>query len=241
VFFGFLNVGRAKDYIGAESFVAQADTAISENVFLAQGSQFTRPANVDGYWTLRSFFTAGLPFRPMKSNLNVNWGYRFSRTPGIINGATNVSRVHNVDGGFVLGSNISPEIDFAISYAANFSAISNTVYPELDADYLYHRASARLNWLPRRWAVVDTNVNLTRYQGLTDDFNESKVLWNAGVGYKFLKGNGGEIKLVVADILNKNNNVTRTVNEFYVEDNETNVLGRYLLLNLTYTLRNYRM
>ena len=56
-----------------------------------------------------------------------------------------------------------------------------------------------------------------------------------------VKGNGGELKLIVADILNQNTSVSRTVNAFYVEDNVTNVLGRYIMLNFTYTLRNFRL
>ncbi len=44
---------------------------------------------------------------------------------------------------------------------------------------------------------------------------------------------------MVSDILNQNTSIVRTVNEFYVEDNQSNVLGRYVLLNFTYRIRNF--
>ena len=46
---------------------------------------------------------------------------------------------------------------------------------------------------------------------------------------------------MMVDILNQQTALVRTVNEFYIEDNLSNVLGRYLILNLTYTLRNFRI
>ena len=67
------------------------------------------------------------------------------------------------------------------------------------------------------------------------------MLLNAGIGYKFFKNYGGEIMLLAYDLLNQNASVGRTVNEFYIEDNVTNVLGRYIMLRFTYNLRNFRL
>ena len=119
--------------------------------------------------------------------------------------------------------------------------IANTIFPELDGNYLVQLSSAKATWLPWQNLVLDTNLGLSQYAGLGGEFDQSIVLWNAGVGYKFLKGNAGEVKLMIADILNQNNSISRTVNEFYIEDNETQVLGRYVMLNFTYRLRNFRL
>ena len=146
-----------------------------------------------------------------------------------------------MNGGFVLGSNVSERLDFTLSYSMNYNIVGNSVYPELDANYLNHRSSVRFNWLPWRSIILSTNLNYSQYQGLDDSVDQNAVLWNVAFGYKFLKGNGGEVRLIVADLLNQNNNVSRTVGEFYVEDNMSNVLGRYIMLNFIYTLRNFRI
>ncbi|MFQ5569912.1 MAG: outer membrane beta-barrel protein [Rhodothermales bacterium] len=241
VFIGFVAVSQTRDYIGSESLLAEEDMTLDGGILLAQGSQFTRPVNLDGYWNARSFFTLGFPVKLLKSNLNLNAGYTYARTPGVINGVLNTSAVQNVSGGAVLGSNISERLDFTLSFALNYNLVENTVYPELDANYLFHRSSVRFTWLPWKALVLNTTVNYSSYEGLDDTIDQSALLWNAGVGYKFLKGNGGEVKLVVADLLNQNNSVSRTVNEFYIEDHVTNVLGRYVMLRFTYTLRNFRL
>ncbi|MEM8484414.1 MAG: TonB-dependent receptor [Bacteroidota bacterium] len=240
VFMGFASMTQTNNNIGTESFIALADTMIAPGVLLTQGSQFSRPVNVDGYWNVRSLFTLGLPAAGIKSNVNLNAGYTFSNTPGTINGIENVSRVQTLTGGAVIGSNISERVDFTLTYSLNFTDVNNTVYPELDANYLFHRAGARINLLFGKGWVFDTNLNLLQYAGLSDSFDQNNLVWNAGIGYKFLRGNGGEVKLLLADILNQNQSLSRTVNEFYIEDNTSNVLERYLMLNFTYKLRHFR-
>ena len=241
VFMVNASFSKMDHYIGRASTIATENIELSEGVIMAQGSQFTRPVNLDGFWNMRSFITLGLPFEVIKSNMNLNGGYTYSHTPGYINKAENISEVHNVNGGFVLGSNVSERLDFTLSYSMNYNIVGNSVYPELDANYLNHRSSVRFNWLPWRSIILSTNLNYSQYQGLDDSVDQNAVLWNVAFGYKFLKGNGGEVRLIVADLLNQNNNVSRTVGEFYVEDNMSNVLGRYIMLNFIYTLRNFRI
>lgn len=82
-------------------------------------------------------------------------------------------------------------------------------------------------------------MNHTYYAGLGDDYDQNYLLWNAGIGYKFLKNKAAEIKLSAFDLLNQNNSVNRTVTETYIEDSETEVLNRYFMLTFTYNLRNF--
>lgn len=236
-----VSLSQTSNNIGSETILAEEQMRLDNGVVLAPGSQFSRPVNLDGTWNLRSFFTFGLPTPALKSNLNMNAGYTFSRTPGLINQVKNISNVHNLNAGFVLGSNISERVDFTVSYSMNKNIVKNSVYSETDGNYLFHRSSIKLNLLPWNSVVFQSSLSYLEYFGLGDDFDTSSVLWNAGIGYKFLKGNGGEIKFMVADILNQNVALVRTVNEFYIEDNLSNTLGRYLILNFTYTLRNFRI
>lgn len=241
ILIGYVSASQSRDYIGTASFFAETDTLLQQSVLLLQGSQLSTPVNLNGYWNVRSFFTLGLPVDALKSNLNMNAGLTYTRTPGRINDEENIANIYNLNGGIVLGSNISERVDFTLSAAANYNIVSNTIFPELDGNYLVQLTSAKATWLPWQNLVLDTNLGLSQYAGLGGEFDQSIVLWNAGVGYKFLKGNAGEVKLMIADILNQNNSISRTVNEFYIEDNQTQVLGRYVMLNFTYRLKNFRL
>lgn len=240
VFMGYLSASKTNDYIASTSFIAEGDTLIQPNVLLLQGGQFSRPENLGGYWNARSFFTYGMPVGWMKSNLNFNAGLSYSRTPGLINEVLNTSQVTNLNGGAVVGSNISEQVDFTVSYAATYNIVENSIYPALDSNYLLHASSVRFNWLPWKAVVFDTKLTYSQYTGLGDSIDQNSIRWDAGIGYKFVKDDVVEVKLLVADILNQDDTISRTVTETYIEDNQTQTLGRYVMLNLTYRLRNFR-
>ncbi len=236
---GMVSAGYTTDYIGNSSFFAQADTMLRPNVVLLQGAQFTQPENLGHQWNVRSFFTVGVPL--WKTNVNVNGRVNYTQTPGIIDGFSNTSEVTGLSGGAVISSNISPELDFTLSYSGMYSLVHNSLYPELDNNYLLHNAGVRFYWMPLPRLVLESNLALMQYTGLGDTFDQSSTLLNLGVGYKFLKDQSVQVKLLVADVLAQNNNLTRTVTDIYTEDNQTQTLGRYIMLNLSYRLRNFRL
>ncbi len=237
--FAFFNTSFTDDFIATSTLIASRDTTLQEGVTLFRGAQLSQPVNLSGNWNARSFLTYGMPVKALKSNLNINAGLSYARTPGLINNVQNESQTYNVNGGLVLGSNISEKIDFTVSYSANYNIVENTLQPQLNNNFFFHNASLRFNWLPWKGLVLNTDVTNTLYTGLGNDFNQNFVLWNAAIGYKFLKGNAGELRLNAFDLLGQNNSIARVVTETYVEDNITQVLTRYFMLSFVYNLRNF--
>ena len=220
-------------------FTARKDTAINNEYILHKGSQLTRPVNLNGYWNGRTFLTYGLPVTKIKSNLNLNGGLTYARTPGMINSKINFSNTYAFTGGFVLGSNISPKVDFSISSTGNYTIVDNSIQPTLNNNYYYQISGVKANWLPWKGIVLGTDLTNTYYTGLAgNSFNQNFWLWNASAGYKFLKNQAAELKLSVFDLLGQNTSVSRTVANTYIEDNKTTVLTRYFMLTFTYTLKN---
>ena len=241
IFFGFASMSFSNNQIGNESLIAEQDMVLDGDVSLLQGSQFSRPINVDGYKNFRSFLTFGRPASFIKSNLNLNAGVNWSETPGIINGQDNVSNQKGLNGGLVISSNISPRLDFTLNQNFSYNISENSIYPDLNSDYTNYRATGKITGMPTKALVLETSLTYNKLGGLGAGFDDTSFLLNAALGYKFLDGNGGEVRLIMADILNQNTNVSRSITEFYVEDNSSNVLGRYIILNFTYTLRNFRL
>jgi hypothetical protein len=194
---------------------------------------------LDGQWNVRSFLNYGLPVSLIKSNVNISTGYTYANTPGLINGEANTSEVQTVTGGAVIGSNISTSIDFTVNYRINYNVVRNSLYPELNNNYSDHRVTGKIDIRPLRQLVLNSSLSYRFYTGEVETIGSVSPIWNAGIGYKFLQGNGGELKLGIADILDQSVSQGRTINEFYIEDNSSNTLGRYVMLSFTYTLRNY--
>jgi vacuolar-type H+-ATPase subunit D/Vma8 len=67
------------------------------------------------------------------------------------------------------------------------------------------------------------------------------VIWNAAVGYKFLKNKQADLRLYVFDLLRQNRSIQRNVSDNYYEDVQANVLTQYSMLIFTYNIRSFRM
>jgi hypothetical protein len=180
-----------------------------------------------------------MPVKFIKSNLNWNVGYTYLQTPGMIDNVSNISRTSNYNVGAVLASNISEYVDFNLSYTANFNIVKNTIQPQLNNNYFNQVAGFQINLLTKSGWVVQSDLNNQSYKGLTDGFNQSFWLWNMSAGKKFLKGQKGELRLSVFDLLNQNKSIERNATETYVEDVQTQVLKQYFMLTFSYRLRNF--
>ncbi|HEY0679260.1 MAG TPA: outer membrane beta-barrel protein [Chitinophagaceae bacterium] len=237
--FANLFVQHTQDYITNASYLINQDSAISSSIILRKGARLTKPVNLNGYWTARSFLTFGFPLNFIKSNLNWNAGLSYSRIPGLIDNEENISNNYNYNLGAVIASNISEYIDFTVSYSANFNVIKNSIRPELNDNYFNHVLGFQMNLLSKNGWLLQNDLNNQMYRGLTGDFNQNYWLWNIAAGKKFLKDQKGELKLSVFDLLKQNQAISRVATETYIEDVQNDVLQQYFMLTFTYRLRNF--
>lgn len=238
-FFAGVFYQQASDYITNGIFLASKDSLLARDIVLNKGAQLSKPINLSGYRTLRSFINWGFAIRPLKSNLNLSAGLNYGRTPGQLNGVNNYSNSFTYNLGATLASNISEYVDFNLNYSANFSQVKNTLQPLLNNKYYFHSAGLKINLLSTNgWFILNDIAN-QQYSGLADGFNQSFWLWNVSGGKKFLKDRRGEVKLTVFDLLKQNQSISRNVGDGYIEDVQTDVLQQYFMLTFTYTLRNF--
>lgn len=237
-FFANISSTLTNNYIGNSTFLASNDTLIA-GIPLRKGSQLSRPVNLSGYVNLSSLLTYSLPVKWIKSTLNIQGGVNYSMKPGEINGLRNETSTTTYNGGVVVASNISEKIDFTLSYNGGWNEVQSTLQPSLNNNYVVQTAGFKWNWLPWKGLVLNSEVTHSRYNGLGSGFNQNFTLWNAGIGYKFLKGKSGELRATAFDLLNQNTSISRTITETFVEDNRTKVLNRYFMLTFTFTFRKF--
>ena len=238
--FAFVNLTRETNSIGTASVLATENTRIDDRIVLQQGAQFSRPINLsDPSFSVRSFMGVGTPFPLLRSNLNFRGGLSYTLSPSLINGTDNLSTQYSYNGGLTLGSNISERLDFTLTYNSSYTVASNSFYTALDENFYRHDMGFQFTWLPIGGLIFENNVTFNDYIGLDETLYPKTFIVNAGVGYKFLRSDVAEIKLVVGDIFNQETGIRRSITDAYIEDSEQQVLGRYLLLNLSYRFRNF--
>ncbi len=234
-FFGSMT----NDYVATATYIASQDSVLTPSVTLFRGSQLTKPVNLNGQRNFNMFVTYAQPLKFIKTNINLNAGFVMNRTPGLINNVEGITRSFNYNAGVVLASNISQYVDYTISYNGSFNNAKSSLQSQPDNKYFSHSASARLNLLNKKGWLFNTDVTNQLYSGLSDGFNQNYWLWNMAVAKKIFKGQKGEIRLSVFDLLNQNQSITRTVSETYIEDVNTKVVKQYFMLTFTYNLKNF--
>jgi hypothetical protein len=237
--FVMLGGSFTRNYIGTSTFIANTDTMLSSGVFLQRGAQLSSPVNLNGMGSLRTFANYSFPVKKLKSNFNLNGGANYSRTPGIVNGAVNFANSISPNFGLVISSNISEKVDFTISSNTSYTTVSNSLQKALNSAYTNQMSKFRIQANPWKGLVLQTEVTHQLFNGLSTDLNNNFLIWNAGIGYKFLKKRAAELRLTAYDILRQNNSLSRNITETYYEDVQTNVLQRFFMLTFTYNLRAF--
>jgi hypothetical protein len=237
-FFANLFLQAQQDYITNATYIAQQDSIIQAGSVLKKGAQLTKPVNMDGYKSFRSFFTFSQPVKFIKSNINLSTGFSYSRLPGLINIASTMTDNFTYSGGIGLASNISEYMDFNLSYNVNFNNAKSSI-GEQDNKYVNQSAGIQTNFLTKSGWFLQNDISNQSYTGMSDGFNQSYWLWNAGIGKKFLKSKAAELKLSVFDLLKQNQSISRTVEANYIEDIQSQVLQQYFMLTFTYSLKNF--
>jgi hypothetical protein len=239
LFVGNVFFQTADNYITNATYLASNDSVLAPKVILARGQQLTKPINLDGYFSFRSFLTFAVPVKFIKSSFNINAGVNYNKLPGLINNVRNISKNTTYTLGAVVASNVSQYVDFTISYNANISNATNNLQPTLNSNYFTQQAGLQLNLLSKNGWFFQNDLNNQLNSGLSQGYNQNYFLWNMSAGKKFLKDKKGELKLSVFDLLKQNRSITRNVTETYIEDAQNQVLQQYFMLTFTYTLRTF--
>ncbi|RYY94175.1 MAG: TonB-dependent receptor, partial [Chitinophagaceae bacterium] len=230
----------ANNYISNGTFTPDSGAQVGGYTFPA-GSQVTMPVNLDGYRSLRTLLTYAFPVKAIKSNVNFNGGFTYSRLPGYINSTLNRANNYVYNLGTGISSNVSQYVDFTVSYNTNYNQVRNnsTAKNTQDYNYFQHVLSAQLNLLSKTGWLLNTDVNNQYFSGYSTLPSTAYTLWNLAVGKKIGKDRRGDIRLSVFDLLGQNQSIVRTVTDYGIENQQTQVLQRYFMLTFTYNLRNF--
>ncbi|MFI3304872.1 MAG: outer membrane beta-barrel protein [Rikenellaceae bacterium] len=245
------NALMTKNYISSHIVLDPGEIAIDEETIYDDVQQYTGWVNLDSYYKLDSNLSYGMPLDFIKCNLNLNGGISYTSTPSIYGGE--VIEMGVVDGGELietesvtyragatLGSNISDRVDFTLSWRGNYSDASNA-YAGTTTENLYFNqsATAYMKFVLFGGLTLTSNISYKQYLGITNNYNNSYVLFNAFVGHKVMRNDRGEITFGVNDILDQNTSISQSVSTNYTQNKTNTTIGRYFSVQFIYNLRAF--
>ena len=219
--------------------------------------QLSQKVNLDGYWSYEFRTSLGLPMKHLHSNLNMVLGGTYSDIPMEIvspdlkvdeiigpdpdykfigRGETVMMHNTNAYAQVTLGSNISENIDFMVTWRGTYNYINSSLSSYNNQYFMQYVQGNIKAVLPLGFTITST-VNFTHFKVFTHNFDDRFTLWNISLGKKVLNGLG-EVEVCVDDVLNQNTSFGRYVIATYSQLRYNTVLGRTYLLRFTYNLRS---
>ncbi len=238
----FSMVQMTKNYITNATEFAEKDTVLSGGIVVQEGTQISMPINLNGYWNINNTTTHSLPVSPIKSVLNSSLGFGYVRRPGKTDGVENISNTYSLNVRLSVVSNISEKVDFNTYYNVSRNQVFNSLESQSNAssNYFMQTLGVKANIIFWKGFVFRNDTYLEKYNGFSDDFNSSYILWNMSVAKKILGNDLGELELSVFDLLNQNQSFSQTITPNYIEEVRTQVLKQYFMLKFTYLLRSFK-
>ncbi len=213
---------------------------------------YSTQVNLDGYWNLMTHLNFGFPVGFLKSNLNLSAGVIYSKTPSMLGGTVNVEtgRIEGgerndtqnmgYDFGATLGSNISENVDFTISWNGTYNEATNSLDASASKNrYFNHTAQGSFKFILPLGFTITASASYTQYKGFTNNYNDEYLLCNVYLGKKVFKNKRGEVMIGVNDLLNQNRSFVRTTGSGWTQNATNSVIGRYYTVQFTYNLRRF--
>lgn len=213
---------------------------------------YSMPVNLDGYWSVRTHLSYGLPVGFLKCNFNVMAGVIYTKLPSIIGGTVD-AQTGTISGGkrndsdnmgydfrTVLGSNISENVDFTLSWNGTYNEATNSQVKNNPKNrYFNHAVSGNMKFVFPLGFTFTASASYTQYIGFTNDYDDSYVLCNAYIGKKIFRNKRGEIMVGVNDIFNQNKAFVRSTGSGYTQNAINSTIGRYYMVQFAYNLRRF--
>ena len=207
----------------------------------ARPTQFSTYENVGGQMMVNGMLHYGFPLNFIKSNVNLMFGVNYSETPSLVNGLKNIASNMGYNGGITLGSNISENVDFTLSWNGGYNLADNSLAGRGNSknEYFNHSASGNLKAVFWKGFTFTASASYVQNIGYTNDYNEDFTLVNAYIGKKLFKSQLGELLVGVNDILGQNKAFSRSTGSGFTQNTWNSVIGRYFTVQFTYNIRAF--
>lgn len=224
-------------------FVTQESNSISNAVSYDEetGVRTVRPENINGNWNARGNFMFNTGFGPDKT-----WTFSTFTNLGYKN-----------DVGYVTNDNINQKSTTrSLNVGENLNLAYRTSWFDVglrgNVNYQHARNSLQTNANQDTWNFsyglngnvnlpwnmsISTDIRMNSRRGYSDNsMNTNELIWNAQIAQSFLKDNAATISLQFYDILQKQSNISRTINAQLRQDTWTNAINSYCMLHFIYRL-----
>jgi hypothetical protein len=208
----------------------------------------TQYENADGFYTASGNYTWAKPWQERKFTLMLNGNVSYSNNLSYISTVAPTTYALTTDENIAKSLNLTQGVKFRTSIQDVIDAEASTSYGVTSTDNSLTQNNLNNNF--RTWTLSLNGKNYfdktwtfsydytkTLYYGYSGATNPN--ILNTYIEKKFLKQNVGALRLSAFDVFNQNTGFSTTQNGNFINQTQSNRLGRYFLLTFTLRLQNF--
>lgn len=213
---------------------------VSISVYDASRKRNTTYENISGTYT---------------TSIGGNWNQSIKRDAHALRYGIGLNSSYSLDKGFTNGVlysakslGIAPRaylnydygevLTIAPSYSLSYNESKYSNYIINGSSNVVHRINLQTtNYWPKNW-IFGNDFGYNYNSRIASGFKKDFYLWNTSLSYSFFNKNM-IAKVKVYDVLNQNQNFSRTISATTIRDEENTILKRYAMFSLTYKIQNF--
>lgn len=201
---------------------------------------YSQPINYDGGRSLSSYSGINFPIYKNKIKGRINANMNYDNSFAIVNELLNETNTFSVRPTFSL--NIIPSQNFLLDISYNLGK-SNTTYninTSQNQEIISQGINASINTKLGKGIFFSSSYNHTFFKNERFGVNTNIPIINSSISKQFLKGNKGELRLSIYDLLNRNVQFSQFAGSNVVSQSSSTSLAQYGLLTFAYNIRGMK-
>ena len=238
-------IQRYQRAIMANVFFNTTSNAVSQMITYnpETGGRTSRPENINGNWNLSSGFmfnTALDSLGLFYVNTMTDFGYNHS--VGYLNLNNSATASKNSVNTTTLGERLAAGVrnswlEFELTGSLTYTHARNQLQPESNLDTWQFAYGFNTNVQMPWGTTIATDMSMNSRRGFNDaSMNTNELIWNVQLSQSFLRGKPLTLTLQFYDLLQKQSNISRTINSMMRSDTEYNAINNYVMLHAIYRL-----
>ncbi|MFA6128760.1 MAG: outer membrane beta-barrel protein [Bacteroidales bacterium] len=176
------------------------------------------------------------PIRKLGVKINTNLREGYNRGISLVNGTENINTNFTHKVSVTVDNRKKDKWDVMAGGSVAVTDARYSIQNTLNNRYMDLAYFAELHYNPTEKWNFAFKADITTYTAQSFDKSISIPLLSGEISYYFLKANRGVLTLQGMDLLNKNTGIQRISELNYLQERQSNMLGRYVMLTFKYRL-----
>ncbi|MBC7904036.1 MAG: TonB-dependent receptor, partial [Gemmatimonadaceae bacterium] len=203
------------------------------------GARISRFVNVSGNYNGGLWGGYWAQIKKWNLNLGLNVGMNVSKYKNFVNGLENVNDNTSGNVSVSFSKNKENKYEIYVRPGISYNWSKSSLRKDIKTNYWSSQSEGGFTfYLPWKLELnSEAEINLREKTALFDR-NVNSVKLNSYLAKKFMKGNAGEVRFSIFDMLNQNIGLERNANSNFISENRYNTVQRYWLLSFTWSFNH---